>query len=89
MAQAAPKTNGFTQSNALYMYENPPACLLAFWFVGTASTALAIGISVYNIKRHIAAARAQGFGDEELISSFGARDPKLLSKLSAYFYVAA
>ena len=74
MAQAAEKADGFTRSNALYMFESPPESLLGFWIVGSICAALAVGASVYNIRLHIAAARAQGFGEDELISSYGARD---------------
>ena len=48
MAQASTtKTDGFTQSNALYMFKSPPECLVGFWSVGSLCACLAIGISVY------------------------------------------
>ena len=62
---------------AVYMYDNPPMLLRIFWIVGSICTVLAVGISMYNIKQHAACAHLQGFGQDELISSFGARVPVL------------
>ena len=62
-----------TDATALYMYDDPPLLLRCLWIAGSVCAVLAIGISIYNIKQHAACAALQGFGQDELISSFGAR----------------
>jgi len=66
---------------AVYMYDNPPMLLRIFWIVGSICTVLAVGISMYNIKQHAACAHLQGFGQDELISSFGARASRIMKLL--------
>mmetsp|Transcript_6804 Transcript_6804/g.15784 ORF Transcript_6804/g.15784 Transcript_6804/m.15784 type:complete len:396 (-) Transcript_6804:90-1277(-) len=80
-ARAAHAKTGFTKSNALYMYEDPPGMLRFFWIAGTVSAIVAGAISVYNIRLHIRAAKAQGFGQDELMKSYGARANRLIALL--------
>ncbi|CAE7577950.1 unnamed protein product [Symbiodinium sp. KB8] len=66
---------------AVYIYDNPPMLLRIFWIVGSICAVLAVGVSMYNIKQHAACAHLQGFGQDELISSFGARASRIMKLL--------
>ena len=76
VAVVAAEKQDVSKESGLYMYDDPPLLLRFFWVAGTICAVLAVCISVYNIKNHAACATLQGFGQDELISSFGARDSR-------------
>ena len=73
---AASNMDDASEATALYMFDDPPVVLRLLWAIGSMCALLAVGVSIYNIKQHEACATLQGFGQDELISSFGAKVPR-------------
>jgi len=63
------------------MFNDPPVDVIIFWAVGSLSAVSAIAVSLYSIKRQKDAAKNAGFGNEELLWSYGPRGDRVISVL--------
>jgi len=77
VAAQAPETGPPTS----YIFHDTPPTLLFMWGAGSFCAVLTLVASFYNIRLHMAAANAQGFGQEELITSFGVRADRIMQLL--------
>jgi len=64
-----------------YVFQDTPPTLLFMWGAGCFCTLLTLFTSFYNIRQHMEAARTQGFGQDELITSFGIRADRIMQLL--------
>lgn len=64
-----------------YIFHDTPPTLLFMWGSGCFCALLTVATTVYNIRQHMTAARAQGFGQDELITSFGVRADRIMQLL--------
>lgn len=64
-----------------YIFHDSPPTLLFMWGSGCFCAVLTIVTTIYNTRQHMGAATSQGFGQDELITSFGVRADRIMQLL--------